>query len=478
LSQTLGGNPVVAGPNIDSATGAIFFDLNKPIIADATVSSWSIYAGATGGQVQLLIFRDLGTTWSFVGASELQTVNALGVNTFALASSISVQANDIIAFYYPPGTSPSVLGDFGNGQTINNHDWPSEPIDPSRLSGTYFGTIPDLQQGASFDETLWDTNSRTYSIAVHGDPLPITGDNGPNALNGTTLDDTIVGLEGNDVLNGKSGADTMRGGLGNDRYYVDHAGDTATEANGEGTDHVVSSVTYSLAGQYIEWLTLTGTANVNGTGNSLANKITGNAGNNIIDGAGGADTMEGRDGNDRYYVQNPNDTVIEAANEGTDHVVSSTSYSLSGQHVEWLTLTGTANINATGNSLANKLTGNDGNNILRGYTGLDSLFGKGGNDTFVFNSASETGKGAARDVIRDFEDFGDDDTIDLSGFAGTLVFSSASSLSGALNEVIAKQSGSDVLIQINTVAGGSAEAEILLANTLRSQITGSDFDLV
>jgi hypothetical protein len=35
-----------------------------------------------------------------------------------------------------------------------------------------------------------------------------------------------------------------------------------------------------------------------------------------------------------------------------------------------------------------------------------------------------------------------------------------------------------VLIQINTAAGGGAEAEILLANTLRSQITASDFDLV
>jgi Ca2+-binding RTX toxin-like protein len=326
------------------------------------------------------------------------------------------------------------------------------------------------------DDTV--RSSVSFSLAgQHIERLELIGTANINGT-GNSLANTLFGNTGNNILNGLGGADTMQGGLGNDRYYVDNAGDKAIEADGGGIDHVISTVSYSLFGQYIEWLTLDGTANINGTGNSLANKITGNSGNNIIDGAGGADTMEGRDGNDRYYVQNPNDEAIEAANEGTDHVVSSISYSLGGQHIEWLTLTGTANINATGNSLANKLTGNDGNNILRGYTGLDELFGKDGNDTFVFNSAAETGVGATRDVIRDFEDFGDDDTIDLSGFAGTLVFSEASSLSGALNEVIARQSGNDVLIQINTVAGVGAEAEILLANTLRSQITASDFDLV
>ena len=70
-----------------------------------------------------------------------------------------------------------------------------------------------------------------------------------------------------------------------------------TEAAGEGTDAVQSSVTYAL-GVNIENLTLTGAASVNGVGNSLANMITGNTGDNILNGGGGNDTIDGGAGTD------------------------------------------------------------------------------------------------------------------------------------------------------------------------------------
>ncbi|MDF5706162.1 MAG: calcium-binding protein [Nostoc sp. S4] len=62
-------------------------------------------------------------------------------------------------------------------------------------------------------------------------------------------------------------------------------------------DAVESSVSWTLASN-IKNLILTGTAAINGTGNSLNNKITGNSANNILNGGGGIDTLIGGAGND------------------------------------------------------------------------------------------------------------------------------------------------------------------------------------
>jgi len=84
----------------------------------------------------------------------------------------------------------------------------------------------------------------------------------------------------------------MIGGAGNDTYVVDNTGDVVTENPGGDTDTVQSSITYSL-GANVENLTLTGTANINGTGNTNDNVITGNSGNNVLAGLGGADSLDG-----------------------------------------------------------------------------------------------------------------------------------------------------------------------------------------
>jgi len=106
-------------------------------------------------------------------------------------------------------------------------------------------------------------------------------------------------------------------------------------------------------------------------------------------GATGANTMIGNKGNDTYIVDNVGDVITEtfslAEGGGTDTVQSSVSYTLSA-NVDNLTLTGTTNINATGNGLSNTLTGNSGNNELNGGAGNDILNGGAGTDTAVFDS--------------------------------------------------------------------------------------------
>ncbi len=127
----------------------------------------------------------------------------------------------------------------------------------------------------------------------------------------------------------------------------------------------------------------------NATGGGGDDELIGNAVANVLNGGFGIDTMRGKQGDDTYYVDNIGDTVIELANEGTDIVFSSATYSLS-DNVENLTLTGNSAINGTGNSLENLIIGNNNDNNLYGGYGNDTLFGGDGNDKLVGGAGADT----------------------------------------------------------------------------------------
>jgi Ca2+-binding RTX toxin-like protein len=210
----------------------------------------------------------------------------------------------------------------------------------------------------------------SYTLGANVENLILDGTAGLNGT-GNTLANALTGNSGNNILNGGAGADTMAGGAGNDTYYVDNPGDIVAESANSGTDTVHSTISYTLPNN-VENLILDGSAAINGTGNTLANVLTGNTGANILNGGAGADTMVGGAGNDTYYVDNSHDVVTEAANGGTDTMHSTISYTLPG-NVENLILDGTAPINGIGNTLANVITGNSGNNVITTGAGADTV---------------------------------------------------------------------------------------------------------
>lgn len=159
------------------------------------------------------------------------------------------------------------------------------------LNGTATADIFDLSGLTRF------LNSGPIIDLGFGNDLYI-GFNGADKVAGGGGNDTLRGGGGNDRLDGGLGADRLEGGTGNDTYVVDNRNDKVVERAGGGSDTVLASIDHTLASN-TEKLTLTGSGDIAGNGNGLANAITGNGGRNTLDGAAGNDVLKGGGGADR-----------------------------------------------------------------------------------------------------------------------------------------------------------------------------------
>ena len=335
-------------------------------------------------------------------------------------------------------------------------------------------------------------SSASYTLSVNLENLTLTGSaaiNGTgnaqdNSMLGNAGNNILTGGAGNDTLDGGAGIDTLLGGLGNDQYVVDNTADVVTEALGEGTDTVQSSVSYSLSAN-VENLTLTGAAAINATGNTQDNTLTGNsannmltggAGNDSLNGGAGVDTLIGGLGNDTYIVDSTTDTITEALNEGTDTVQSSVTYTL-GINLENLTLTGTAVISGTGNTLDNTLSGNSANNTLSGGLGNDTLDGGAGVDTLIGGQGNDTYiVDSTTDVITEALNEGTDTvqsavTYTLGANLENLTLSGAANINGTgntLNNVLTGNAAANVLnggAGVDTLMGGQGNDTYVVDST-------------
>ena len=265
---------------------------------------------------------------------------------------------------------------------------------------------------------------------------------------------TGIGTSGDDTLFGTPEADTLSGGRGNDTYVFNDLNDRIVEQADQGNDVVIALRDINLAdvSPHVEEVVLAGNAPFSAKGNGQDNRLTGNGGDNRLDGgtgtdillgAAGADLLVDRLGGDRLIGGAGDDTyrlyakgsrITEESDGGHDHVIASTDFTLRfhSQYLEDLTLTGRADLNGTGNGLANRMTGNRrdnrldgawGDDVLKGRAGSDVLIGHRGNDTmtggrgadvFVFRAHH----GAGHDRITDFDpqrdrlDFGPDVSFD------------------------------------------------------------------
>ena len=427
-----------------------------------------------GGDGADVMTGGTGNDIYFVNHKQDEVVEASGEGVDSVHSAVSFRLAGTVEHLYLTGTT--AIDGTGNAQFNMLYGNAAA----NRLDG---GAGADRMSGGDGDDSyiVDDVGDRVLETSASGgrdtvyssvgfnlaylqiERLFLTGSAAVNAF-GNSLANTLVGNGNHNLLDGGGGIDVMNGGSGNDTYVVDSAGESVIEAVNGGVDTVLSAVTFHLARAYeIENLTLTGNAAINATGNHLSNRLRGNGADNVLNGSSGADTMIGGGGNDTYVVDDAGDRAVESDSAGgIDTVRSSVSFSLAYQFLENLTLTGSAGIDARGNSLANSLVGNAGANNLFGGGGHDVLRGGAGADGFWFDTSPNAGSNVDR--ILDFSVA--DDTIHLSrsvfraiGADGTLAasaFSQGPAAADASDRIVHDRASGNIFYDADGSGGGAA----------------------
>ncbi|MFN6181949.1 MAG: choice-of-anchor I family protein, partial [Dolichospermum sp.] len=398
----------------------------------------------------------------------------------ATSTNENVTPNSVIGTFST--TDPTIGDTFTYSFVAGTNDNAAFTISGNQL---LINASPDFETKSSYNILVRTSDNggltfeKAFTINVN-DLNEIVGTASNNNLVGTAGNDYIDGKAGNDTLNGGAGVDILIGGTGNDTYIVDTSTDTIIENLNNGTDNVISSVTYTL-GNNLENLTLNGTTAINGTGNSLNNTITGNTANNILDGGLGTDTLIGGVGNDTYIMDSTTDTITDSV--GIDTIQSSVNLSLAGYTtIENLNLTGIA-LNGTGNSLNNTITGNSsdntlnggagndtlvgglGNDTLIGSAGNDSLVGGTGNDTYLFSITTSIGTDTITEAVG-----GGQDTIDFTGTTAAIRLNLSITTTQTLAANGSKLTLTAANAMENVIAGAGADR--IIGNDLDNRLVG------
>jgi Ca2+-binding RTX toxin-like protein len=314
---------------------------------------------------------------------------------------------------------------------------------------------------------------------------------GIETVQGTEVDDALIGDGGNNDIFGGGGDDWLVGGAGDDFFGAHIDGGVDTIFGGDGFDAIGFDTS---AGVIIH---LSGYATTNDAAHTLLAAFTGiegawtssgddaligNAANNTFFGfeQDGADWLVGGGGDDlflEYADSNGVDRLFGGA-PGADAGIDTIDYSESGvftpspgvvvQLNGWsATNDGAAALlatfsgieNAVGTMFADALIGSAANNRITGGLGADWLVGAGGDDTFVQDIDMSS-------VDRLFGDSGLD-TIDYSGAgAGVVVqLSGYATTNGGGNLTLATFTGLEN-------AAGSGFADALIGDASNNRLTG------
>lgn len=272
----LGGNDIIEGrAGNDTLDGGSGSDTLRGQAGADVLTGSSGDDVLDGGEGPDRMLGNVGNDTYIVDDVADEIVEQLVEGTDSVQSSVSYTLSDNVENLMLTGTSAingagNALDNSLTGNSAANNLDGGAGVD-TMIGGfgddTYFVDVPGdviTEVANAGNDTVLSTT--TYSLATNVENLTLIGTTAING-SGNTLNNTLAG---NAALN------TLAGGAGDDTYLVQSSDDVVVESAAEGTDLVLSGVTYVLSAN-VENLTLTGSAAISGTGNAMDNVLIGNS---------------------------------------------------------------------------------------------------------------------------------------------------------------------------------------------------------
>lgn len=210
----------------------------------------------------------------------------------------------------------------------------------------------------------------------------LNGTAGSDTLGGTILqdlitsyggDDTVRSGDGDDIVSTSSGNDIVLGGLGNDTIILGTGDDWVSDGNG----------------------------------------------NDMVDAGEGNDTVVGSHGDDIYVGGKGFDTLDYSAASG-GIIADLSKSSVNGMGADTVSgfehIVGTAyDDSIKGSKGADVIEAGEGDNYIRGYSGVDDLTGGTGSDTFAYKAIDVVGADGATLAMDRIHGFEGNDHLDIRG---------------------------------------------------------------
>lgn len=234
-------------------------------------------------------------------------------------------------------------------------------------------------------------------VEVDGTPLNdvLIGDERNEHMRGFRGDDVLFGAGGDDRLDGGIGDDRLDGGPGSDSYDGGPGTDTLTFTIAQGPVFVDLDSGQIIDGPDFEWAENIETA----WGSEFGDVLLGDDGDNVLVGGGGLDLLGGRLGDDVLDGGSDGAYASWAGSEG--RVVVDLA---AGSAVEWDGGTDTLIniVGAVGTSHNDHLAGDDQDNRLEGGAGDDRLEGRGGDDVLAGGDGADSLIGGSGRDLADY----------------------------------------------------------------------------